>query len=283
MSIFYPLFRVKFLPFLMFFFLIFGLAMSNVYASSSTAMSMPTEVEVIPVIPSVTPVINIDPAKAIPLGLGDAATGGSLLSISVGISDLSEPVDLYVGLQSSVISGDGLLLFAADNTLHAYSSDGFVKWKSNTTSGIPHESILPDIPVELLPEGTYNFYFLMVPAGGNFDACRLWVASLNIESSAVNFSGNYSGTFWGTDSGSWQAMINGDGSVTGGYYSSALQQSFTAVGEVNSQGEWHFSSASTGVTLSGQISLNEGVYEISGTWVSHIYTDDYGSFSGQKR
>ena len=133
MSIFYPLFRVKFLSLFIFCFLISSLAMSNVYASS-TAMSMPTAVEVIPITPSVTPVTSIDPAQAIPLGLGNAATGGSILSISAGISDLSEPVDLYVGLQSNVILGGELLLFASDNTLHAYSSEGLIKGGCNESA-----------------------------------------------------------------------------------------------------------------------------------------------------
>jgi hypothetical protein len=230
-------------------------------------------------------VISIDPAQAIPLGLGNTATGGSILSISAGISDLSEPADLYVGLQSNVILGGDLLLFASDNTLHAYSTEGLVKWKSNTTGGISHESILPDIPVELLPEGTYNFYFLMVPAGLGFDACRLWVASINVESSAVDFSGNYSGTFWGTDSGSWNATINRDGSATGSGYSSALRQSFTAVGEVDSQGRLHLvvGSASVGTTFSGQISCNGAVCEISGTWLNDHYDSEHGSLSGQRQ
>ncbi len=280
MSILYPLFRLKFLSFFMFFFLISSLAMSNVYASSA-AMSMPTAVEVITVTPSVTPVISIDPVQAIPLGLGNTATGGSILSISAGISDLSEPADLYVGLQSSVILGGDLLLFASDNTIHAYSSEGLVKWKLNTTGGFPHESILPDIPVELLPEGTYNFYFLMVPAGGSFDACRLWVTSLNVE--ANDFVGNYSGTFWGTDSGTWQITVNEDGSATGSGYSSALRKHFTAVGKVDSQGRLYLGSASTGASFSGQISCDGAVCEVSGTWLNDHYDSEHGSFSGQRQ
>jgi hypothetical protein len=285
MSIFPSFFRVKFLSFFMFFFLVSILSISNVCASNST-MFMPSGVEVIPVTPSVAPVINIDPSQAIPLGLGNVATGGSFLSISVGISDLSAPVDLYVGLQSNVILGGDLLLFASDNTLHDYSSEGLVKWKSNTTGGIPHEKILPDISLELLPEGAYNFYFLIVPTGGSFNACRLWVTTLNIESPAANiydYAGNYTGTFWGTDSGSWNATINEDGSITGSYYSSVLQQRFSTVGTVDDQGEWYLSSGITGVDLSGQISFNGDVCKVVGIWLSHIYISDYGSFSGYRQ
>jgi len=278
-------FRLKFLFSFMFCFLLSIFSISNVCASSST-MSLPSGVEVIPVTPSVDPVISINPGQAIPLGLGNVANGGSLLSITVGISDFSVPVDIYVGLQSSVILEGNLLLFASDNSIHDYSSEGLVKWRSNTVNGVDYEKILPDISLELLPEGTYSFYFLMVPAGGSFDTCRLWVTTLNIELSTANISkyaGNYTGTFWGTDSGSWKITVNEDGSISGSGYSSALHHSFTAVGKIDSHGSLYLTSASTGATFSGQVSCNGTVCEVSGTWINDFYTSEYGSFSGKRQ
>ncbi len=141
------------------------------------AMPLPNGADIFPVSPAAAPVINIDPAQANPFGFGSVASGGAPLSLSAGISGVLYPVDLYVGLQSDLL-GPELWLFTGYNSLHPYSSVGLVPWQANTTGGL-NSAILGDIPVSLLPAGTYNFYLFMTPAG-RLDAYRLWAAPLVI-------------------------------------------------------------------------------------------------------
>ncbi|MCK4377941.1 MAG: hypothetical protein KAW01_01280 [Deltaproteobacteria bacterium] len=141
------------------------------------AMPLPGGADIFPVSPAAAPVINIDPAQANPFGFGSAASGGATLSLSAGISGVLYPVDLYVGLQSDLL-GPELWLFTGYNSLQPFSSVGLVPWQANTTGGL-NSAILGDIPVSLLPAGTYNFYFFMTPAG-RLDAYRLWAAPLVI-------------------------------------------------------------------------------------------------------
>ena len=122
--------------------------------------------------PAAAPVINIDPATANPLGFGPAASGGTTLSLTAGISGLSGPADLYLGISL----GTEIYLFDNDNNLHPLS-DGMVKWRANTTGGI-NKRILPDIDMSAFP-GTYTFYFFMTPAG-HMDNFRLWAIPLVI-------------------------------------------------------------------------------------------------------
>ena len=156
------------------------------------AMPMPNSTEVISTALVSAPVTNIDPAQAVPLGFGPAANGGSTFSLNAGISGFAAPADLYVGLQSDVLGPTELYLFAEDNSLHLYSADGLVKWRSSSTGGIS-SPILGDIPVFLLPAGTYNFYFFMTPAG-RMDVFRLWTTQLVLDGTSSDDPGNGDGT-----------------------------------------------------------------------------------------
>ncbi|MEA2108226.1 MAG: hypothetical protein U9P07_02240 [Pseudomonadota bacterium] len=123
--------------------------------------------------PAVSPVTSIVPASANPFGFGPAAGGGNIMSLTAGISGLLYSADLYVGIQI----GAEIYLFDAANGIHPLSTDGLVKWRANTTGGL-NTRILPDIDMSGIP-GTYNFYFLMTPAG-RLDSFRLWVTPLVI-------------------------------------------------------------------------------------------------------
>ena len=152
----------------------------NVCASAyavTDSMSLPTGVDIFQVSPSAAPVISINPSQANPFGFGSAASGGATLSLNAGISGLAGPADLYVVLQSD-LAGPEFWFFAGDNSLHPFSSSGLVKWRANTTGGFT-TTLLGDIPVSMLPAGTYNFYFLMTPAG-SLNSYRGWVSPLVI-------------------------------------------------------------------------------------------------------
>ncbi len=142
------------------------------------AMPIPSGQEaVIITAPAATPATSTDPASANPFGFGPVASGGNILSLTAGLSGLSAPADLYVGIGI----GAEIYLFDSSNNLHQLStSAGLVKWRANTTGGI-NERLLPDFDRSLLPAGTYTFYFLMTPAG-RLDNYRLWVTNLIVNS-----------------------------------------------------------------------------------------------------
>lgn len=139
---------------------------------ADNSMPLPSGMEVIAVTPAAAPTISTDPTLANPFGFGSAASGGTTLSLSIGISELAAQADLYVGIQSDLIGPD-IFLFS-DNTLYPLSS-GWIKWQENTTGAIT-TPLWPDIS---LPAGTYTFYFLMTPAG-QFNASRIWTTALVI-------------------------------------------------------------------------------------------------------
>jgi hypothetical protein len=135
------------------------------------AMPMPSGQEVLTPAAAVSPVTSIFPASANPFGFGPVASGGNILSLTAGISGLSAPADLYVGIGI----GAEIYLFDAANGIHPLST--LVKWRANTTGGI-NDRILPDIDMFGIP-GTFDFYFIMAPAG-RLDVFRLWVTQLVI-------------------------------------------------------------------------------------------------------
>jgi hypothetical protein len=140
------------------------------------AMPVPGGREVLTAAPAASPAISIVPASASPLGLGAAASGGGILSLTAGLSGLAAPMDLYVGIGV----GSAIFLFDSHNRFHSVS-EGFIKWRANTTGGFNNVRLLPDIDLSAYP-GTYTFYFIMAPAGhfdaGNFNSFRLWVTPL---------------------------------------------------------------------------------------------------------
>lgn len=142
---------------------------------SGNAMPMPNTQQLLTPAAAGSPVISIDPAQANPFGFGPVASGGSILSLTAGISALSAPVDLYVGIRI----GTEIYLFDANNNIHPLSTDGLIKWRSNTTGAINNVSLLPPgIDMSSIP-GTYTFYFLITPPG-RLDTYRLWAIPLVI-------------------------------------------------------------------------------------------------------
>lgn len=96
--------------------------------------------------------------------------------------------------------------------------------------------------------------------------------------SAANFAGVYSGTFNGSDSGSFQVTVLQDGTAKLAGRSSKMGMSFTGEGKVSPDGSVAVGSASTGSTFTGSISSTE---TLSGTWKNTAY-DQAGSFQGRK-
>ena len=94
------------------------------------------------------------------------------------------------------------------------------------------------------------------------------------------FVGTYSGTFSGDDSGTWTAVVDSTGNVTGSGASSAIGN-FLISGNVTRSGAIFFTAGTVtaGANFSGTISLSG---EVSGNWASVIFGTS-GTFSGRRQ
>ncbi len=77
---------------------------SSTLTSADKAMPVPRGQDFWTAVPGASPQITVDPAKANPFGFGSAASGGSTLSLSAGVSAQASPVDLYAALQSDLLA-----------------------------------------------------------------------------------------------------------------------------------------------------------------------------------
>ncbi len=127
----------------------------------------------------VSPVRNADPSSAKPIGMGDAATGGKTIALSISLPLFSQAADVYFGIYSAALHPTDLFLLKSDNTFQM-SSAGTVPWKSNTKGNMT-EALFGEIPLSALPAGTYDFYLAVTPAGsGNWNNYYLWKTSFSI-------------------------------------------------------------------------------------------------------
>lgn len=112
---------------------------------------------------------STNPSDSRPVGLGSVATGGGILSIQVGLNQLSGPADIYFGI---LLPDDpnNLYILRSDGTFQAMSS-GLVPWKSSTAGPIT-ESLFGNIPALFLAQGTYRIYLAVT--SDSFATYYLW-------------------------------------------------------------------------------------------------------------
>ncbi|MFI5295932.1 MAG: DUF3443 domain-containing protein [Thermodesulfovibrionales bacterium] len=153
----------------------------------SSSMAVPSGQHVFPSYgPMTLPVVSTDPARAMPIGLGSAATGGTTVTLQIGIGEFSGPVDIYVGIYAPAINPDYIYILMPDNVtlqhvpLNSLTPNGtfqlssvtFSPWMANT-SGNFDEKVLRSMAVSSLPQGTYSLYLLVTPAG-SLSSYYLW-------------------------------------------------------------------------------------------------------------
>lgn len=123
---------------------------------------------------SVFPWTDPDPAAANPMGEGFLSLG--ILSLRVGLTEFSGPVDVYFGIYAPSIEPDVYIL-KEDTTLQKIS-DGLLPWKPATTGPV-NEPLFGTISVSALPPGVYTLYVAVTPAG-NTASYYLWSTSFTI-------------------------------------------------------------------------------------------------------
>ncbi len=146
------------------------------------------------------PLLSSDPLKAMPIGLGDVATGGEFLSVQIGLDAFLSPTDLYIAY---TVPTDPLKVFfmGPDYSVAAYSlkdvidslasgrlPDGIRPWKTGSTGPV-NEIILNNIPTASLASGSYAYY-VIASARGDLSRYYLWGTSFENEAQAsVAFGG----------------------------------------------------------------------------------------------
>lgn len=140
-------------------------------------MALPSGQHHYPYLPVTMPVKDLDPSVAQPLSVGNVL--GGTLNLRVGLMASDHPVDVYLGVQASVLGSD-ILLIDSSATLQPFST-GLVPWKSTVSNGVDNESVFGDIDVTTLPSDTYTLYVMVVPAGEtNLANYSLWSTNIVI-------------------------------------------------------------------------------------------------------
>lgn len=136
-----------------------------------------------------SPVLNLDPLQAKPVGLGPAATGGLALIVQVGLDQFSEPVDIYgafsLSMNPNIVNilkpgGKTFQALTVAQVLSAFSTGvppaGIQPWLSGVTEPV-NESLF-NTPLFTLPEGTYTVYLLVTPVG-DISTYYLWITNFS--------------------------------------------------------------------------------------------------------
>jgi hypothetical protein len=145
--------------------------------AGATLLPSPPSNNLIPCAPTVFSVDSSDPFSARPLGFGSIAVGGNTLSLQAGLIGFSGPVDLYIGLFAPSLLGTEIYQIRPDLTFQPLSA-GPVPWKTSTTA--PFDvNLYGDIPVSLLPNGNYTFFFAATPPG-TWGSYYLWISSFSL-------------------------------------------------------------------------------------------------------
>ncbi len=146
--------------------------------------------------PAISAVTGINPAICKPIGVGDVAADGETVSVEIKLENPSGAYDAYLALQAPALDPNEFFMLGQDGTFYPFSQSGLVKWKQSATGKI-EEKPFGDFPVSLLPGGTYNFNFMLTPAGSR-DAYYLWQTSFSAPETTIEVPDGSAGFFNGT-------------------------------------------------------------------------------------
>ncbi len=177
--------------------LTFNLEVKNTVLPAEKILPLPTNKTSFPTYqPVVTAKTDIVASLCKPVGVGDIAEDGDNVAIEIKLEKPSGYYDAYLALQAPALDPNEFFMLGQDGIFHPLSQSGLVKWKQASTGNID-EKPFGDFPVSLLPGGTYNFNFMLTPAG-SFDAYYLWDTSFSAPDPSLNVPDGSAGFFNGT-------------------------------------------------------------------------------------
>ncbi len=172
-------------------------------------MPLPTSEEVFTYAPVSQPVVSNDPAQAMPIGVGPAATGGDTIDINVKIGPFAGPVNVSFMIYAPALESDELYFMSSQGRLRKLSKaveeyeqrnlsaqdsdsddhgDGYgshsasnfsdlVRWKDNVT-GVNAD--IYSASVDNLPSGVYTLVLVVKPRSGGDDNYYRWITHVTI-------------------------------------------------------------------------------------------------------
>jgi len=169
--------------------------------------------------------------------------------------------------------------------------------ETNPATGVCISAIGPSVTTQINANATPTFAIFVEGSGAvPFDpaANRIFVrfkdsggvtrgstsVAVRTETDLQAFVGTYSGTFSGDDSGTWTAIVDSTGNVTGSGAASA-GGNFHISGNVTRSGAISFTAGTVtaGANFSGTISFSG---EVTGNWANVIFSAS-GTFSGRRQ
>ncbi len=150
------------------------------YANSSSAYPVPQGTNMYTFLPVPSPVSGNDLSSYKPLGFGSAASGGSMLNLTLSLPSFSGPVDVYIGVECDAFAPGEIFIFTSDNNIIPLSSaTKDIRFKAGTFGGNTYNTILQNIPVSALPPYTWDFMLFVTPEN-SFNSYVAWVTELDL-------------------------------------------------------------------------------------------------------
>lgn len=122
-----------------------------------------------------------------PIGIGAAAIGGETVALQIGIGQFSAPVDIYFALTAPALDPVNMYVLTPSG-FKTIAQAGLVPWLLSSSGGISIP-LLQDIPVSILPSGTYTFYIAVTPAG-SLSSFYMWETTFKVGDNVIPISVN---------------------------------------------------------------------------------------------
>ncbi len=156
------------------------LCLSMSYANSSSAYPVPQGENFYTFSPASSPLSGNDLSSYKPLGFGSAASGGSMLDLTLSLPSFSGPVDVYLGAECDALAPGEIFIFTSDNNIIPLSSaTEDIRFKAGTFGGNTYNTLLQNIPVSALPPYTWNFMLFVTPEN-SFNSYVAWITELDL-------------------------------------------------------------------------------------------------------
>jgi hypothetical protein len=112
--------------------------------------------------------IDSDPEKPVPIGVGPLASGRETLRLQVNLGPFEGPVDLYLAIFIPDVDPVSTFILKPDMTLQKHE-DGIIPWKTNVEGSVS-ETLFVETPASFLPASTYHVYLAATHAGKDFSS-----------------------------------------------------------------------------------------------------------------
>jgi len=234
-------------------------------------MPVPTSQLIFSYDPVALPVISTNPSQAKPVGVGSVAEGGDTLSLQISLGQFTGLVDIYFAIYAPSIDPNNIYILNSDN----YFQTTIVPWKENTQGPID-EKLFGDIPLSLLPPGTYYLYLAVTPAD-SLDYYYLWTTYFLIPEASTYKTAEYfpiaqgdTWTYKDEKGEQFTHTVSGTETINGVVATKGVKADWKGIDY------WLFTSDDNGIFL-----YKEYYSEFSGWWSQSVYVPPFQRLPGE--